>query len=92
MQQYQKVEVRAFGRCLSCLANHECEAVHFMCLLLYGAGISKSYSMGNKPSVIEAVSLGFHAKFNCWYIKSKSIPVQISFQLECFYVQQVNTM
>ena len=74
------------------MAKHEREAVQFMCLLLYHAGILKSYSMGNKPSVIEATSEGLHVKLNCWYMKSKNIPVQVSFQLESFYVQRVNTL
>ena len=63
VQQYRKIKVRSFGRCLSCVARHEREAVQFMCLLLYHAGILKSYSMGNKPSVIEATSEGLHVKF-----------------------------
>lgn len=65
------------------------EAVQFMCLLLFYAGILHPYSKGDKPSTIEAVCEGMNATFNCWYTRIKNDPWCVSFQLEAFYVKRV---
>ena len=78
----------SFGRSMWCFSKDEREAVQFMCLRLYYAGILQPYSKGNKPSTIEIVCQSLEAKFNCWYLK-KPGQMFVTFQLEAFYIKRV---
>ena len=42
------------------------EAIQFMSLLLFYAGILHLYSMGNKPAIIDMFCEGMNATFKCW--------------------------
>ena len=41
------------GRDMNCIVQTEQEAVQFMCLILYHAGLLKQYCQGSKPCVVE---------------------------------------
>ena len=54
---------------MSCTAKHEQEAIQFMCLVLYYAGVLQPYSKGNNPCDVEVVCQNLEAKLHCWYSK-----------------------
>ncbi|CAB4021998.1 Hypothetical predicted protein [Paramuricea clavata] len=68
-EEYRKIQVRSYGRSMTCIAKHDKEAAQFMGLLLYYAGILQAYSKGNKPSDIHVTSEGLEVKFHSWYLK-----------------------
>ena len=73
---------------MSCMAKHEQEAVQFMCLVLYNAGVLQPYSKGNNPCNVEVVCQNLEAKFNCWYLKNAD-QTFVTFHLEAFYVKRI---
>ena len=73
---------------MSCVVEHEQEAVQFMSLLLYYAGVLQPYSKGMNPSDIEVVCQDLKAKFHCWYLK-KPDETFVTFHLEAFYIKRV---
>ena len=77
------------GRDMNCIVQTEQEAVQFMCLILYHAGLLKPYSQGSKPCVVELAGVGLQAKFHCWYNDTDNQSTSL-FNIECFFIKRVS--
>jgi hypothetical protein len=78
------------GRDMNCIVQTEQEAVQFMCLILYHAGLLKQYCQGSKPCVVELSGVGLEAKFHCWYNDSTDNRSTLLFNIECFFIKRVS--